>query len=415
MAMPRFLLVFVLFTAWSATALSESRTERVDASRARLGTFSERERALLAPYLDRGPVVLTEFRNRQTDLPAVIYAARIEAPARTVAGVIAHPQEYPRFMQALESVSIKSVRGQMMAFDWTWGVTLFSLTGHNVLTTFPADPERGYRYDIRTTSGELGIGRVVWRIYPDGPERSLVVFSSRLDMRNANYVTRQLASEGNAVNRTINVAVAAVTLLEVKDEAERRSGKASTKKAKRKPLTRPNVHMQALSGMLRRGDLVFLDLDGHTLQQVTVVGRAGASIDRVRRVMLDPEVFGQSMLHGRCAEILERNDRGVRFEWEIPIPLLHVGGEMILRPSPTVIAVDGISGTLSKGRWRFDTHRYPGGEAGVIGWASFDPADSPKLIRKLIAGNTQFSHGFVAATQLAVMRSLRARLHRLRR
>jgi len=303
----------------------------------------------------------------------------------------------------------------MMAFDWTWGVTLFSLTGHNVLTAFPGDPKRGYRYEIRTTGGELGIGRVVWRIYPDGPKRSLVVFSSRLDMRNANYITRQLASEGNAVNRTINVAIAAVTLLDVKAEAERRAGTYSTKKPKPRPLTRPDVDMRALANLLRRGDLVLMDLDGDTLQRVAVVGRAGTSIGRIRRVMLDPEEFGRSILHGSCAEVVERSDEGLRFEWEIPIPLLHVGGEMILRPSSTVIAVDGISGTLSEGRWRFDTYRYPSGEAGVIGWASFDPADSPKLIRKLIAGNTQFSHGFVAATQLAVMRSLRGRARQLRR
>jgi hypothetical protein len=158
-----------------------------------------------------------------------------------------------------------------------------------------------------------------------------------------------------------------------------------------------------------------MDLDGDTLQSVTVVGRSGASVGRVRRVMLDPEEFGKSLLHGTCAEVVERTDEGTRFEWEIPIPLLHVGGEMVLRPSPTVVAVDGISGTLSKGQWRFDTHRYPGGEAGVIAWATFDPADSPKLIRKLITGNTHFSHGFVAATQLAVMRSLRTRVHLLGR
>ena len=413
--MPRFLIIFILLSVWNAAALAENRTERVDASQARLGTLDEGERELLAPHLDRGPVLLTEFQNRQTDLPAVIYAARVEAPARTVASVIAHPQEYPSFMQALESVSVKSVHGQMMAFDWTWGVTLFSLTGHNVLTAFPGDSERGYRYEIRTTSGELGIGRVVWRIYPDGPKRSLVVFSSRLDMRNANYITRQLASEGNAVNRTINVAIAAVTLLDVKAEAERRTGTYSTKKPKPRPLTRPDVDMRALANLLRRGDLVLMDLDGDTLQRVAVLGRAGASIRRVRRVMQDPEEFGRSILHGSCAEVVQRSDEGLRFEWEIPIPLLHVGGEMILRPSPTVIAVDGISGTLSEGRWRFDTYRYPSGEAGVIAWASFDPTDSPKLIRKLIAGNTQFSHGFVAATQLAVMRSLRGRVRRLRR
>jgi hypothetical protein len=283
------------------------------------------------------------------------------------------------------------------------------------MTTYPGNSQQGYRFDIRTLGGDLGIGRVMWRVYPDGPKRSLVVFSSRLDMRDANYLTRQLASEGNAVNRTINVAVAMVTLLEVKAEAERRTGTFFTGKFPSKALHRPQVDMKALRGLLGRGDLVFLDLDGDTLQSVAVVGRSGASVERVRRVMLDPEEFGKSLLHGTCAEVVERSSAGTRFEWEIPIPLLHVGGEMILRPSPSVIAVDGISGTLSKGQWRFDTYRYPGGEAGVIAWASFDPADSPKLIRKLIAGNTHFSHGFVAATQLAVMRSLRTRVQLLGR
>jgi hypothetical protein len=325
--------------------------------------------------------------------------------------VIGKPWEYPSFMRALTSVDVKSENASMMSFDWTWGVSLFSMTGHNVMTTYPGDDERGYRFDIRTIGGDLGIGRVMWRVYPEGPNKSIVVFSSRLDMRNANYITRQLAAEGNAVNRTINVAVAMVTLLEVKAEAEQRSGAHVAGKFPARSLSRPQVDMNAMHRLLGRGDLVFMDIDGDTMQRVTVIGRSGASVGRVRRVMLDPEEFGKSLLHGTCAEILEKTDKGIHFEWEIPIPLIHVGGEMMLRPSPTVIAVDGISGTLSKGRWRFDTHRYRGGEAGVVAWATFDPADSPKLIRKLIAGNTYFSHGFVAATQLAVMRSLRTRVH----
>jgi hypothetical protein len=413
--MRRFLTVLILLAAWSTTALAEHQTGKVDASVARLGAFSREELTLLTPYLSQGPVLLTEFRNRQTDLPAVIYAARIHAPAKTVAGVIGKPSDYPSFMGALTAVDVQEVKGQMTAFDWTWGVTLFSLTGRNVMTSYAGDATRGYRFDIRTTGGDLGIGRVMWRVYPEGPHKSLIVFSSRLDMRDANYITRQLASEGNAVNRTINVAVAMVTLLEVKAEAERRAGTYVDGKFATKPLRRPRVDMTALRPLLGRGDLVLLDLDGDTLQSVAVVGRSGVSVGRVRRIMLDPEEFGQSLLHGTCAEVIERTDEGIRFEWEIPIPLLHVGGEMVLRPSPTVVAVDGISGTLSKGQWRFDTHRYPGGEAGVIAWATFDPADSPKLIRKLIAGNTHFSHGFVAATQLAVMRSLRSRAYLLGR
>ena len=413
--MRKFLVIVCLFAAWSTSALAENQTGHVDATAARLGTLSADERKLLAPHLAQGPVILTEFRNRQTDLPAVIYAAQVRAPAQTVAAIIGKPHEYPRFMQALTSVNVKTTNDSMMAFDWTWGVSLFSMTGHNVMTTYPGNDDRGYRFDIRTIGGDLGIGRVMWRVYADGPKQSVIVFSSRLDMRDANYITRQLASEGNAVNRTINVAVAMVTLLEVKAEAEKRSGTHVNGRFAARPLSRPYVDMNALRGMLARGDLVFMDIDGDTMQKVTVVGRAGASVARVRRVMLDPEEFGQSLLHGTCAEVVERTDRGVRFEWEIPIPLIHVGGEMILRPSPTIIAVDGISGTLSRGQWRFDTHRYRGGEAGVVAWATFDPADSPKLIRKLIAGNTYFSHGFVAATQLAVMRSLRTRVHRMGR
>jgi hypothetical protein len=413
--MRRFLTVFIILAAWSTTALAEKQTGKVDASVARLGALNPDERALLAPHLKHGPVLLTEFQNRQTDLPAVIYAARINAPAATIADVIGKPAEYPRFMNALTSVDIREVSDNMTGFDWSWGVTLFTLTGQNVMTSYPGNPSRGYRFDIRTTGGDLGIGRVMWRIYPEGPNKSMIVFASRLDMRNANYITRQLSAEGNAVNRTINVAVAMVTLLEVKAESERRSGTFIDGVYVTKPLSRPQVDMKALHPLLARGDLVFMNMKGRTLHSVAVVGRTGASVRRVRRVMLDPEEFGKSLLHGTCADVVERSDAGTRFKWEIPIPLLHVGGEMILRPSPTVVSVDGISGTLSKGQWRFDTHRYPGGEAGVIAWATFDPADSPKLIRKLIAGNTHFSHGFVAATQLAVMRSLRTRVHLLGR
>jgi hypothetical protein len=408
--MRRFLTFLILVVAWSAGVRAEQKSGKADASVAALGSLSPDERRLLAPHLAHGPVILTEFQNSQTDLPAVIYATRIHAPAETVAAVVGEPADYPRFMRALTSVEVRAVDDGMVAFDWTWGVTLFSMTSRNVMTIYPGNPERGYRFDVRTLGGELGIGRVMWRIYPEGPGESLVVFSSRLDMRDANYITRQLASEGSAVNRTINVSVAMVTLLEVKAEAEQRAGTYVDAKFRLKPLRRPEVDMEALHGLLGRGDLVIMDLDGETMQSVAVVGRSGASVARVRRVMLDPAEFGKSLLHGSCAEVIERTEQGVRFEWEIPIPLLHVGGQMMLRPSSTVIAVDGISGTLSKGQWRFDTHRYRGGEAGVIAWATFDPSDSPKLIRRLIAGNTYFSHGFVAATQLSVMRSLRTRV-----
>ena len=40
------------------------------------------------PHLDDGPVMLTEFSNAQTELPAVTLMARIHAPAALVAEVV---------------------------------------------------------------------------------------------------------------------------------------------------------------------------------------------------------------------------------------------------------------------------------------------------------------------------------------
>ena len=50
----------------------------VVAAQAQLGALDATERALLSPYLDRGPIVLTEFRTKSSELPAIIYAARAE-------------------------------------------------------------------------------------------------------------------------------------------------------------------------------------------------------------------------------------------------------------------------------------------------------------------------------------------------
>ena len=256
---------------------------------------------------------------------------------------------------------------------------------------------------------------MMWRVYPDGPGRSLMILSSRIDMRDANYITRQLASGGNSVNRTINITLASVMLLETKAEAERRSGTFIDRPAAPKPLYRPEVDVPALGRLLRRGDLVMMDLEGETLHQVTVLGRSGARMGPLRRVMTDPEEFGTSLIHGSSAKVTERKGNLTRFKWGIPLPLIGVGGEMMLRTSRSVVAVDGVSGSFSEGQWRFDTHRFPAGEAGVIGWAKFDPADSAKLVRRLIDDDATFSHGLATAMQVMVVRSLRSRLRYLRR
>ena len=383
---------------------------------ARIGTLSTSERALLAPHLARGPVVLTEFRSRESELPAVIFAANIEASAADVAQLIANPKNYPSFMPALDTIKIENRHQNMIAYKWTWQLSLFSMSGRNVMNVHPKpkDQNRPIRIDVQSTEGDLGKGRMVWRVFPRGPSASTVIFSSRIDMRDANYIASQLASGGNSVNRSINIALASVMLLGTKKRAEENSGHRQATPNNIVALRRPKVDFVALHKLLRRGDLVLMDLQGDKLRQVAVVGRSGARVDKMRRLMIDPEEFGKSLIQGSQAKVIERSGNNVQFKWGVPLPLIGVSGVMSLRPSPGVISVDGVSGSLSEGQWRFDTYRYPSGEAGVIGWAQFDPADSSKLIRRVIAGNYHFSHGLTVATQLMIMRSLRARARRFK-
>ena len=125
--------------------------------------------------------------------------------------------------------------------------------------------------------------------------------------------------------------------------------------------------------------------------------------------MVDPAEFGQTLIDGSHAEVVERRDDGVVFSWGIPLPLVGIEGTMALRPTDAIIEVDGVTGSLRSGRWRFDTHTFSWGEEAIVGWARFDPGEASRLVRRIIGGDQHFAHGLAAATQVMIARSLRRR------
>lgn len=406
--MRSFMPAMVLVLAFASLASAQPEPERPRADTIRLRALTVAERAALDPHLDRGPVMFVEFA-RPEDLPGILQAVRVNAPPDVVADVLADPAAYPRFMPALDAIDVESRHGAQTAYTWTWRLAVFTLRGQNVMTRYPGHPTRGHRIDVRSIAGDLGVGRMMWRVLPDGPGRSLLVLSSRVDMRGANWVTEQLASGGNSVNRTINIALSTVMMLGTRREAETRAGYA-VPETQQPEIARPEVDFERLAPILGRGDLVLMDMRGDTLDQVTVLGRTGELLGPTREVMVDPEEFGRSLMHGSRARVVERSESGTTFDWGIPLPLINVSGRMVLREEGSIVAVDGVSGSLSDGQWRFDTHVYASGETALYGWTRFDPADSARLIRRLIEGNTYFSHGLVAGTQVMVVRSVRARI-----
>jgi ribosome-associated toxin RatA of RatAB toxin-antitoxin module len=411
-------LLFLLMFAGALPVYAQEdapRDDPRDAEHARLSNLSRQDREALAPHLARGPIALVEFGDHLAELPGVHFATRVRAPAAEVAAVISDPSRYPRFMPALDAVEVRARRENMVSYHWTWRTAVFTLRGESVLQTYPAPvgrSDRPYRIEARATGGDLGTGRLVWRVYSDGPDASLLTLSARLDLRDANYLTRQINRGQNSINRTVNISLAFVMLHGTKMESERRVG-APPETAAERPLTRPDVNIVALNRLLSRGDLLLMDTVGDRLNQVAVLGRIGRDQERTREVMTDPREFGPALVPGSYARIVRQGEEDLDFEWGINIPLFGSSGTMRLREEGTTVSIDAIAGALEGGRWRFDRMGYPSGEAVVLGWADFDPADASWLIRGMVADDPPLGHGIAGGTSIMVIRAIRSRAWRV--
>lgn len=384
---------------------------------ARLSTLSAADREALAPLLARGPVAFIEFTDADA-LPAILLAAEVDAPAATVAAIVGDPAGYPRFMGVLDSVEVTGRHASSLSYDWTWRTALFELRGANVMTSSPppaAHPEQGWRFGVRATGGDLGNGRFLWRVLPAGPNRAIVTLATRLDLRDSNYLARQMSQASHSVNRSINLSLGYVMLLGVRHEAHRRVGHDAARLAHPgAPLAASDVDLARLAPLLLRGDLVAMTLDGDRLDYVTAIARTGTGADFVTPVITDPSAFGSALVPGSHATVVDVQDDGggTLFDWEINLPIIGSSGRMRLTPtdaSGVVVNVTGVSGALHAGLWRFETRVQPWGEAVVVAIGRFDPGDTTWLLRGVVHSSADFAAGLTAAGEVMVARAIRSR------
>jgi len=422
-ALPFALVAALLCTRARAQAPAASEA----AETARLSALSSADRTALAPLLARGPVALVEFTEGDA-LPALLLAAEIAAPAATVAAVVGDPAAYPRFMGVLDTVAITGRHTGSLSYDWTWRTAIFELRGSNVMTrTDPpaGHPERGWRFGVRATGGDLGTGRFLWSVLPVDATHSLVTLATRLDLRDANYLARQMSQASKSVNRSINLSLGFVMLLGVRQEAQRQAGHTPARLAQPgAPLAPSGVDLARLAPLLTRGDLVALTLDGDALDHVTALARTGTGREFVTPIVTDPRAFGSALMPGSHATVVSVDEpgacapgalctgRATVFDWAIDIPLIGTSGRMRLTPADTtgdVVEVAGVRGAMHAGHWRVETHVQPWGEAVVVAVGRFDPGDTTWLLRGVVRSSADFGAGLAASAELMLARAIRAR------
>lgn len=377
----------------------------------RLRGFAPDELARLEPQLERGPVALVEFADSDRDkLPAINLALRVHAPAEALLELVTHPEGYPRFMRTLDSVTLVSRGHDAVVYDWSWQLSLFRLAGRNVMRVYAppgAVTERGYRITIDNDSGDLGTGRFLLRILPRGPNASLLLLSTRIDLRDSNYLARKVAQAARSVNRTANVALAFAMGLGFQERAEKVAGYRAPPEL---PLPQaPLLGERAALPLVARGDLVLMDFHGPALRQMWIYGFVPQPEAAVRHAMQDAQGFGSAVIPGSKATVIEQTDDAVVFDWNIDLPLVGLGGRMRMERSDPEILVTATGGALEGGRWRFRSIPLGRGATLVSGWAKFDLYNTNFLLEQIVRSDTHLAQGLTAASEVMLLRALRSR------
>jgi hypothetical protein len=387
-----------------------------DARTQKLETLDDKERALLAPLLERGPISLIEFSQADI-LPAVLVAGYVDAPADQVADVISHPRDYPKFMRTLDSVQVLSESPTQTAYKWTWQTGVLFLEGENRMTILAppkGKPELGHRISVKSERGQMGEGRILWRVLPAGPKRSLISLSMRVDMRDANFVMRQLDAASRSINRSVNIALAHVMMLGTKREAERRVGITTPVLPKTVPFEAPKVDLAKLKPLLDRADLLLMELTPSGLGKLSMVGRGGATPAELTKVMTDPDTFGKSLVAGSYTKVTKVEGSKKTFNWGVDLPLIGTSGTMTMEDKDGLVSIDATDGALKGGRWRFNTPTLASGEGVVVGYSQFDVTKTSWLVQKIASLDPAMGHGLAAATQVMMLRALRKRVQQER-
>jgi hypothetical protein len=385
--------------------------EKPNARTDRLVGLTRDDLQRLAPQLARGPVALVEFADTDSDaLPGIHIAAHVNAPASKVLEVVRNPEAYPRFLPTLDEVNTIGKSDKSVVYDWRWEMAVLTLEGRNTMSIYEPSKSRmsdGYRVTIDSTHGDLGAGRILLRILPTGDKTSTLVVSMRIDLRQANYVARQLAAAARSVNRSANIALTCSMLLGFRAEAERRAGVAP-RKPELHGLVAPEIDAQPLVPLLMRGDLVLLDLSATALERVAVLGVVYQPEKLVREVMVDAKSFGAALMPGSSAEVVAKDGNTTTFDWAIDLPLVGISGQMQMHEAE-VVEIEATRGALDGGRWLFATREVARGTTLVTAWARFDLADSAWLVRRLAEADPNLGHGLTVASEVMLVRALRSR------
>ncbi|HEV8321998.1 MAG TPA: SRPBCC family protein [Myxococcota bacterium] len=372
--------------------------------------------AVLRPLLDRGEVALIEHLSGAAFSQISIFAL-VDAPPAKVQYVVAHPEEFPKFVPnvAKSALSGASPDGTEFDIDYSIEVPLMNMDGRNHTKVAPDYVE------IWGTSGDLREGHWIYRFVPvDGGSKTLLAYTGYNDPRKAGAIFKKLVDENPILEAGINCAGGMVLVRAVKRRALELAGRkppipvVSGKIASLHSMLAGDkkIDAAAVTPFLKGGELALIESnpDG-SLMQGSMIAVINKSIADTYAVVGTPEKYSEFVPHVTESKLVKTEGDSKFIAWRVTSPVGDVKFENKFRGWPakrTHLVATG--GDIKVGAWGWELRELTPTSTFAVYYNYADLRGGGFVLRKMIETDPSFEHGLNVANSLTMMLAVKKRV-----
>jgi len=372
---------------------------------------------LVSPLLDAGDVIWLEC-DAAGQFQQASVMARIPASARKAYGIVSDPNQYKAMSPSVDAVSILSRSPEKITFESSVRIPFGAI--HNVIAMELKGPDR---IDTHFIDGDLKTGNFRWWFVPESETRSAVIYTLKTDVRETNWMIRQLTRirpetqhGGNSGTGLITVWGLKRVLLGAQSALLKHQPSPWAKKPVELPLklsassVTPMPEWAALVPLLQRGPLIQVEsAPGGRLKRVTAYGLTRASRKGLYDLVAAPETYPHHISHFQSVEVTRREPGLIEYSSTVEFMKLRYRSRERMELFPDRILSRTIDGDLAGAASQLELLPMADGTT-LAAWSFYmDPSSNGWIMKQVFGLDPLVEHIFAVSggfgTLMGLMRA----------
>lgn len=360
---------------------------------------------LVGPLLDAGDVIWLECDGAGQFQQASVLA-RIPASASKAYEIVSDPLQYKAMSPSVDSVSIREKSAEKVTFESTVRIPFGAI--HNVIAMELKGPDR---IETRFVDGDLKTGDFRWWFVPESETRSAVIYTLKTDVRETNWMVRQLTRirpetqhGGNSGTGLITVWGLKRVLMGAQSTLLKHQPSPWAKQPVELPLKLsvasglPRPDWSALTPLLQRGPLIQVEsAPGGRLKRVTVYGLTRATPKSLYDLVGTPEAYPRHISHFQSVEVTKRVPGLIEFESTVEFMKLRYRSRERMELFPDRILSRTIEGDLAGAASQLELLPMAEG-ATLAAWSFYmDPSSNGWIMKQVFGLDPLVEHIFAVS------------------